>query len=311
MRARARITVVSDSARGITRLAALRGDPPQLPRRTGTSDAAGSDAAGEVRLHLVGGAAGPLGGDDLRLDIEVGPDARLCVRSVAASLALPGPGGGQSRLTITARVGSGGRLRWLPEPLIGAAGCDHLTTTTIELAEGAALLWREELICGRYAERVGDVRIETTLRYGGRTLFRNDLAVGPRAPGWSGAAVLGGARAVGSVLVVDPAWSEAASPVPAPHDAMVGPDGDPGRRHSGDGPTEVRGASADHSMAAVLPLVGGPAVLINAVGADSRTVRAHLDRLSARRSAPDLVTRCPATPIGSAGRGSASQGHDP
>ncbi|MBF9132660.1 urease accessory protein UreD [Plantactinospora sp. S1510] len=291
MRAQARIVAVADPVRG-TRLAAMRGEPPLLPRRTFPSD-----SEGEVQLHLVGGAAGPLGGDDLRIEIEVGPDARLCVRSVAASLALPGPAGGQSRLHITARVAAGGRLRWLPEPLIGAAGCDHRTVTSIALAEGATLLWREELVCGRYAEPVGDVRIETTLRYGGRTLLRNDLAVGPRASGWSGPAVLDGARAVGSLLVVDPAWSDATSQEPTRCVWMAGPDDGSGRPDSAGGPTGVRRAAPEHSTAAVLPLAGGPAMLVNAVGADPRAVRARLDRLSVRRYVPERTARFRAIPI--------------
>ncbi|MEO3818861.1 urease accessory protein UreD [Plantactinospora sp. B24E8] len=270
MRARARIVVVADPSRG-SRLATVRGEPPLLPRRT-----LSADPADGVQLHLVGGAAGPLGGDDLGLEIEVGPGARLCVRGVAASLALPGRTGGASRLHVTARVAAGGVLRWLPEPLIGAAGCDHVTVTEVECAEGAALCWREELVCGRYAEPGGDVRISTTLRYGGRTLLRNDLAVGPRAPGWSGPAVLGGARVVGSVLVVDPAWARTGLPPAAgcPPTARPGvvsaarPDGVPA-----DLPTDV--------SAAVLPLAGGPAVLVSAVGSDPRAVRAQLDLLSA------------------------------
>ncbi|MDG4788283.1 urease accessory protein UreD [Micromonospora sp. WMMD1102] len=270
MRAYARIAVTADPVRG-TRLDTLRGEPPLLPRRTGWDD-------GELRVHLVGGAAGPLGGDDLRIDVEVGPGARLCVRSVAASLALPGRTGVESRLHVTVRVAAGGRLRWLVEPLIGAAGCDHRTVTEIELAEGAALLWREELVCGRHAEPVGDVRVETTLRYGGRTLLRNDLAVGPRAVGWSGAAVLGDARAAGTVLVVDPAWTA----LPPPHAGAAGPDG---------GPIEPRDGKPDGCAAAVLPLAGGPAVLVSAVAADPRSVRAQLDRLSARWSGPEQSPR--------------------
>ncbi|MEE6261880.1 urease accessory protein UreD [Plantactinospora sonchi] len=255
MRARARIEVVADPHRG-SRLATVRGEPPLLPRRT---LATGPD--GEVQLHLVGGAAGPLGGDDLALEIDVGPGARLCVRSVAAALALPGRAGGESRLHITARVAAGGALRWLPEPLIGAVGCDHVTVTEVDCAEGAALLWREELVCGRYAEPVGDVRLRTRLRYGGRTLLRNDLAVGPRVPGWSGPAVLGGAHVVGSVLVVDPAWADT---------------GPPAAR--GYAPTD----RSDNASVAVLPLVGGPALLVSAVGADSRAVRGQLDHWSLR-----------------------------
>ena len=274
MRALARIVAVADPVRG-TRLAVLRGESPLLPRRTGSPGPAGPD--GEAQVHLVGGAAGPLGDDRLRIEIEVGAGARLCVQSVAASLVLPGAGGGQSRLTVTARVEPGGRLRWLPEPLIGAAGCDHLALSTVELADGAALLWREELVCGRHAEPVGDVRLGLTVRYAGRTLLRNDLAVGPRATGWSGGAVLGGGRAVGSVVVVDPAWTVTGPPGLPPQD-FTGPAGHPaGAVHgpAGHPAGAVRGAAA-----ALMPLAGGPAVLATATGTDLRAVRAYLDRVS-------------------------------
>lgn len=258
MRALARIVALADGSRG-TRLAVLRGEPPLLPRRTGPG---GTGADGEAEVHLVGGAAGPLGGDRLRVEIEVGPGARLCVRGVAASLALPGRTGGASVLEVVARVGAGGRLRWLPEPLIGAARCDHHSISTVELAAGAELRWREELVCGRFGEPPGDVRVATTVRYAGRTLLRNDLAVGPRAPGWDGPAALGGGRAAGSLVVVDPAWSTTGPPAPARH----------GR------------------TGALLPLSGGPAVLISVVGAEPDAVRAGLDALHPATSAAGLLT---------------------
>lgn len=233
--------------RGGTRLAELSGSPPLLPRRTGP-----------VEVHLVGGAAGPLGGDRLRLSIEVGPGATLCLRTVAASVVLPGADGTESQLEILARVAPGGRLSWLPEPLIAAAGCRHLATTTVDVAEGGWLCWREELVCGRYGERPGDVRLSTTVRYAGRALYRQDLAVGPAAPGWAGPAVLGSARAGGSVLVVDPAWSWPAGP---PAAAVLGPD------------------------AATMPLTG-PAMLATAVATDLRGVRARLDPVTPQLGDP-------------------------
>jgi urease accessory protein len=183
MRAVARIA----AARG--RITTLYGEPPLLPHVTGP---------GEV--HFVGGAAGPLGGDDLCVEIDVGPGADLCVRTVAASLALPGKG--FSRTRISARIAAGGRLAWLPEPLIAASGCAHEAVSTVELAAGAALVWREELVCGRYGEEPGDARLRLAVHLDGRPLHRHEIAVGPGAPGWAGAAVLGGARAVGSVLLV-------------------------------------------------------------------------------------------------------------
>ncbi|GLI01991.1 urease accessory protein UreD [Phytohabitans aurantiacus] len=234
MRATARIVAVA--GRGGTRLVTMRSEPPLVLRRTGPETA-----------HLVGGAAGPLGGDRLRVEVEVGPGARLCLRAVAASLALPGASGGASLLEVAATVAAGGHLRWLPEPLIAARGCDHVGQSTVELAEGAALVWREELVCGRHGEQPGDARLETTVRYAGGTIMRQEVAVGPRAAGWDGPAVLGGGRATGSLLVVDPAWADK-----PPEPAVLGP------------------------SAAWMPLVG-PAALATATGADLREVRAALD----------------------------------
>jgi urease accessory protein len=241
MRAFARIAAESDG-RGGTRLAVLRGEAPLLPRQTGPR------TGGGVTVHLVGGAAGPLRGDDLRLEIAVGAGARLDVRSVAASLALPGrPGEPPSRLEIHAEVAAGASLRWWPEPLIAAAGCHHLAVTDVRVADGGALVWRDDVVCGRHGETSGDVRTGATIRYDGATLYRHELAVGPGASGWSGAAVLGGGRATGSVV-------------------LAGPDLPPAGLLGGD--------------AAIMPLAG-PGMLAIAVGADIRVIRAALDPVSA------------------------------
>jgi urease accessory protein len=253
MRASARIVAETDG-RGGTRLAVLRGESPLLLRRTGSR--AGIDRRG-VTVHLVGGAAGPLRGDDLRLEIEVGSGARLDVRSVAASLALPGRADEPpSRLEIRAAVADGGSLSWLPEPLIAAAGCHHLAVTSVLVAAGGTLIWRDDLVCGRHGEQSGDVRTDTTIRYDGVTLYRHELSVGPGAPGWSGAAVLGGGRAVGSVVLVGPSLPAA---------AVLGGD------------------------AAIMPLAG-PGMLAAAVGADIRVVRAALDPIRIPDPLPQPTT---------------------
>ncbi|GIE89167.1 urease accessory protein UreD [Actinoplanes regularis] len=236
MKAEARVVAESDGLGG-TRLAVLRGQSPLLLRQTGPR------VAGGVTVHLVGGAAGPLRGDELRLDIEVGPGAWLELLSVAAQLALPGRPAPASRLTINATVAAGGTLRWIPEPLIAAAGCDHLAITRVAVAAGGALLWRDDLVCGRHGEDPGDFVADTLIRYDGSTLHRHELAVGPRAAGWNGAAVLGDARALGTVVTAGPATLTAGSATP---------------------------------NAAVMPLAG-PGLLATAVDADIRAVRAVLD----------------------------------
>jgi urease accessory protein len=201
---------------GVTRLTVLRGEPPLLLRRTGTR-----------RVHLVGGAAGPLAGDRLALHVDVGAGAEVEIRSVAATIALPGRTGDWSRLDLTVRIGPGAALRWLPEPLIAAAGCRHVNRAEISVAAGGRLHWRDEVVCGRHGERPGDLRTELDVRYGGRPLLVHDLAIGPGAPGWAGAAVLGGARAVGSLLVIDGTGDGAAAPPCA--DAATMPLAGPGR----------------------------------------------------------------------------------
>jgi urease accessory protein len=248
MHARARITAEADG-RGGTRLARLRSDTPLLLRHTRTR-------AGVPTVHLIAGAAGPLGGDDLRLDIEVGRGAALCLRSVAASIALPARSGALSRTVVTAAVADGGSLSWLPEQLVAAAGCHHMTLAVVELEDGASLLWRDELICGRHDEEPGDATISTSVQYAGRPLLRQALAVGPGADGWAGPVVLGGAKATGSLLHVEPG---------APH-------APPMRL----GPTAVR-----------MPLAG-PASLVTATADGAHTLRRYLgDGLdSAQPTAP-------------------------
>ena len=162
-------------AGGSTMLAELRGEAPLLPRATG-------ERGGPIaQVHLVGGAAGPLGGDELFLDIEVGPGASLVLRTVAATLALPGPGGAVSVTTIRVSVAEGGRLAWLPEPLVAAAGCHHAQVSTVELATGARLVWREELVAGRHGEPPGRLRQDTRLRLDAVTVLAQDYTLDAEA----------------------------------------------------------------------------------------------------------------------------------
>jgi urease accessory protein len=230
VRAEARLVAEADG-RGGTRLTTIYGEPPLLPRRTG-------HRGPHAEVHLVGGAAGPLGGDDLRIHVAVGPGAHLVVRTVAASLAQPGHPPARSTLTVTATVD--GVLAWLPEPTVAVAGCDHETTSIVDVAEGAALSWREELIAGRHDGPPGDLSTRTTVRYAGRTILRHDLAIGPRAD--AGPATVDGARAIGTLLVVGP-------------------------------PVERR----TDGRTAVMPLAHGPATLVSATAADATRLREALD----------------------------------
>lgn len=205
MIARACIVAEADGAAS-TRLAVLRSSVPLVLRQA------------EGAVWIVGGAAGPLGGDDLALDIEIGPGAELTVRTAAAVVVLPGPSGSPSRFHVSVRVGAGGTLRWLPEPMVAAAGCTHRADARIQLDEGTRLAWREEIVLGRHGEEAGSCRAHVSVDLRGAPLLRQEIRVGPGAPGWRGAAVTAGARALGSLLLVDPRWECR----PAPR-VVVGP----------------------------------------------------------------------------------------
>ncbi|MEW2444489.1 urease accessory protein UreD [Micromonospora marina] len=233
MFAAARLRVGVD-VRGRSVVRDLHEEPPLLLRQV-------PDRSGAVAVHLVAGAAGPIGGDQLSLDVEVEAGATVRVRGIGASVALPGRGGESSRTAVRVHVDSGGRLDWLPEPLVAAAGCAHVSHAQITLGADAVLTWREELVCGRYGEKSGAATVSMSVDHAGRALLRQNLSVGPGADGWTGPAVLGGALATGSLLLVDAA-------VAATPPAVLG--------------TAVR-----------VPLATGPAVLVTATAADAHALR--------------------------------------
>jgi urease accessory protein len=202
------------------------------------------DAKGVARVALTAGAAGPVGGDELELTVEVGAGSALVLSEISPTLLLPGPHGEQSRTRVRIRVGAGGTLIWLPEPMIAARSCDHVNDVSVQLEEDSRLLMREEVLLGRYGEVSGRVTQRVSIHRGGLPLYRQDLYVGfgeAETP-----AVLGIHRAVGSTVVVDPAWVENAPTV---------------HRLQGE--------------AAVLPLAG-PAVLVTALADDNLQLREHL-----------------------------------
>jgi urease accessory protein len=155
-------------------------------------------------LYLVGGAGGPLGGDDLALDVAVGAGACLAVRSAAATLAQPGADRSPSRMTVRVCVEEGASLYWRPEPLVSVRGSDHLVDTTVSLSASVRLRLVDELVLGRAGEDPGRLRVRCRVERKGAPLLAHDLDLGAGSPGWDGAAILGNARAVVSALVVGP-----------------------------------------------------------------------------------------------------------
>jgi urease accessory protein len=237
--------VAERGAGGSTRLPVLRSQAPLILRRT-------ADA-----VYLVGGAAGPLGGDVLELRIEVREGAALRVRTVAAAVALPGRDGQESVLSVTLSVAAGGRLEYLPEPTVAADGARHRTDIRVDLAAGAALVLRDEMVLGRHAERGGACRTRLRADLAGVPLLRHEVDVSGTNEVSLGPAVLAGHRTAGSLLCVDPNW--------------VDPD-----RVQPEGAGTATGIPSGYAPGvAVMPLAG-PAVLVTALADDALTLRRRL-----------------------------------
>ncbi len=256
-----------------TRISLLRSDWP-LMLRTTSPPAAGPVTEWACRdvpavgVHLVAGAAGPLGGDRLRLEVDVGADSALMLGEVAATLLLPGSRGEQSRLDVRLRVGAGATLVWQPEVTITAHGCRHVTDVRIALEHGARLLLREAIAFGRHGEPPGSHRQRLRITTPDGPLHDQELHIGPAAPGWDGPAVTGGHHAIGTLLLVDPGTRSTAT------DELRLPD------------------------TAFLPL-SDHATLFSSLAADTATLRRRLDQaldllLADRSAQPDGAAPAPA-----------------
>ena len=109
-----------------------------------------ADGGALVHLHNVSG--GVLGGDQLILDIEVGPHAYAQLTSTGATrLYQCRPSLPASTQTSNIHVEQDGLLEYLPDPIIPFAGSQYIQHTHIQLATGAGLFWWETLAPGRTA----------------------------------------------------------------------------------------------------------------------------------------------------------------
>lgn len=153
-----------------------------------------------VGLLLVNGAAGPLGGDRLRLRLDVEPDARVEVRSVAAAMAQPGPHGEPSRLEVVLSVGERAALHWAPEPTVSVAGSDHLTSMHITASASSAVQVCEAVSLGRHGEPPGRLALRQRVVIDGAAVLDHETVFAPGA--LLGPGAHGPARTVSSTVVI-------------------------------------------------------------------------------------------------------------
>lgn len=169
-----------------------------------------------VFLNTSGGLTG---GDRLAFDMALVPGARLTATTQTAERAYRSTGPA-AHVRVTASVGPGARLDWLPQETILFEGAHLLRETEILLAADAGCLLAETVILGRHAMGEHPARARLTDRRrvlrDGRPVWHEALGLGPEAlAAAGGAATFGGARAFAVVALIAPGAEDAVGPVRA------------------------------------------------------------------------------------------------
>lgn len=188
VRAAARIEVARRGGHDV--VVDCRSDPPISIRPT------------PDRVLIVGCAAAPVGGDEMSLDVVVGPGAQVQMGTAAATMIWPGRGGEVSRQITRLVIADGAGVEWLPEPQVPVAGCRHESRIEVELAATASLVLVEEVALGRSGEQPGRVSTVVRVCRDGRPLIHHGEELGPGVPGWGSAVHVGDLRHVITAVVV-------------------------------------------------------------------------------------------------------------
>ena len=150
-----------------------------------------------VHLHNVSG--GLLGGDRLKLEVNVGAGAQVQVTTTGATrIYRPRVDALATSQLNEISVGPRGLLEYLPDAVIPFAGARFSQRTSIRLADGAGLFWWEILAPGREARgevfEYESVEFKTDLLAGGKLVGVERVRLDPKKRGLASVARLGAYR---------------------------------------------------------------------------------------------------------------------
>lgn len=169
--------------------------------------------SGMPELVFLNTSGGLTGGDRLTCSVHLGAGTRARATTQTAERAYRSDGG-QAEVRVTLAVGPGARLDWLPQETILFEGSALHRQTSVELDAGACFLGVETLVLGRAAmgETLARVALDDirTIRRQGRLLLVDPFRLTDASLGRSGGpALLGGARAVATLILVAPEAEQA------------------------------------------------------------------------------------------------------
>lgn len=155
-----------------------------------------------ARVALVQTSACLVGGDDVEMQVRVGPGASLEIIELSATLAHPVSAAMAAiRHSVEVEVCAGGRLLWLAQPLVLAAHTRMHRRLDVAVAGDSRILLGETVVFGREGEQPGAATTRMRITRDGRAVLDDSVATEDRAVLRS-AAVTGAARVLASLTLV-------------------------------------------------------------------------------------------------------------
>lgn len=163
--------------------------PPLVLRPTGAD-----------RVHLVHAAGGPVGGDDLRIELTLAAGTRLQLCTAAATVVQPGLPARPTTAALAADLATGAELDWRPEPTVVCDGAELVSHVHLRLAAGAGATAREVVVLGRQGQRGGRYRGELRVDVAGQPLLAHTTVLDGADDALGGPGGIAGHRVVGMLL---------------------------------------------------------------------------------------------------------------
>ena len=197
-------------AQGVLRVGVRHGNRLTQLRQQGASKALFPHHAGRDLLAVtLNTAGGVTGGDQFALDAEAEPDSQLTLTTQTAERIYKAQPGQTARMSANLKIGTGGRIDWLPQETILFNRARLRRRLTVDMATDAAFLGVETLVLGRalMGERVESAVLKDDVRIlrGGTLVFADAVALDGAVSDRMAAAWCGGpAGCIASVTCVEP-----------------------------------------------------------------------------------------------------------
>jgi urease accessory protein len=164
------------------------------------------DGTGAATLFLLNPTGGVLGGDRLETRVELGPGSRVCLSTPSATRVYRSAGPPAIQ-RMTARVGEGAWLEYVPDHLIPSPGARLIQSIELSLAPGAAAVLCDAWSVGRMAR--GEAWLFDLLDSGivatdAEGLLFKERVVLDGARAWGGLGAADGMAYVAAVLCLAP-----------------------------------------------------------------------------------------------------------